>query len=238
MSGGDGHILVVDDNPVNRMLLVRALEVQGYAVATAEDGQQALDVLGGGGAPPVDVVLLDIVMPGLDGYQTLARIKAAEALRHIPVIMISAVDEMDSVIRCIELGATDYLPRPYNAAVLRARITASLAGKRLRDLELEYLEQVGHVTAAAAAVETDTFDPDGLASVAERTDALGQLARVFQRMAGEIRLREARLQRQVQELRIEIDQARQARKVTEITESEHYKNLRRQAADLRKIIDG
>ena len=236
MSMDTGHILVVDDNPVNRMLLGRALEVQGYTVSTAVDGQQALDVLQGAGIPSVDVVLLDILMPGLDGYQTLACIKGTQALRHIPVIMITAVDEMDSVIRCIELGATDYLPKPFNAAVLQARITASLAGKRLRDLELEYLQQVGYVTDAAVAVEAATFDPDLLNGVAARTDALGQLARVFQRMAREVRAREERLQQQVRELRIEIDEARQARKVAEITESEHYKDLRRQAAELRKIM--
>jgi CheY-like chemotaxis protein len=237
MASDTGHILVVDDNPVNRMLLTRALEVQGHTVATATDGQRALEVLEGGGTSSVDVVLLDILMPELDGYQTLARIKATEALRHIPVIMISAVDEMDSVIRCIELGATDYLPKPFNAALLQARITVSLAGKRLRDLELEYLEQVGHVTDAAASVEAASFEPDRLNGVAARTDALGQLARVFQRMAREVRAREERLQQQVRELRIEIDEARKARKVAEITESEHYKDLRRQAAELRKIMD-
>ena len=232
-----GHILVVDDNPVNRKLLRRALEEQGYLVTLAEDGRRALQALGAA-TPTVDVVLLDILMPELDGYTTLAAIKADEALRHLPVIMITAVEELDSVVRCIELGATDYLPKPFNPAILRARVGASLAGKRLRDLELEYLEQVSRVTSAAAAVEADSFDPASLDQVAAREDALGGLARVFQRMAREVQAREERLRRQVQELRIEIDEARQAKKVAEITESDYFKQLRGQADKLRGIIDG
>jgi DNA-binding response OmpR family regulator len=142
------------------------------------------------------------------------------------------------VVRCIELGATDYLPKPFNAQVLRARIGASLAGKRLRDLELEYLEQVGRVTDAAATVEAGTFALASLDGVAARPDALGRLARVFQRMAREVRAREERLRQEVRELRIEIDEARQAKKVAEITESEYFQRLRGEAADLRRIMDG
>ena len=231
-----GHILVVDDNQLNRAVLTRSLQNEGYAVETAGDGLQALELLRR--PQSFDVVLLDILMPELDGYETLARIKADDALKHVPVIMITAVDELESVIRCIEMGATDYLPKPFNAPILRARIGASLAAKRLRDLELEYLEQVGCVTAAAAAVETAAFEPANLDGVAAREDALGQLARVFQRMAREVRAREERLERQVRELRIEIDEARQARKVAEITESDYFQQLRGQAKDLRRIIDG
>jgi two-component system, cell cycle response regulator len=231
-----GDILVVDDNRVNRQLLARALETQGYAVASAENGRQALDLLRAQ-TPPFDVVLLDILMPELDGYETLKRIKEDQGLSHLPVIMISAIDELDSVIRCIEMGATDYLAKPFNAALLRARIGASLAGKRLRDLELEYLEQVGHVIHAAEAVEAGTFEPGSLSGVASRDDALGNLARVFSRMAEEVRAREERLRRQVQELRIEIDEAKQARRVAEITESDYFRHLRDQAGELRKIIE-
>jgi two-component system, cell cycle response regulator len=231
-----GRILVVDDNRLNQMVLTRSLNQEGYAVATAADGREALDLLRQ--PPSFDVVLLDILMPELDGYEALRQIKGDEGLKHIPVIMITAVDELDSVVRCIELGATDYLPKPFNTAILRARIGASLTAKRLRDLELEYLEQVGYITAAAAAVEVETFDPASLDGVAARADALGQLARVFQRMAREVRTREERLQREVRELRIEIDEARQARKVAEITETDYFRRLRGQAADLRKILDG
>jgi two-component system, cell cycle response regulator len=151
--------------------------------------------------------------------------------------MISAVDELESVIRCIEMGATDYLPKPFNPAVLRARINASLAGKRLRDLELEYLEQVDRVIDAAVAVEGGAYESASLDGVVNRDDALGQLARVFQRMANEVRSREERLKQQVLELRIEIDEARQDQKVAEITETEFFRRLRDQAADLRRIID-
>ena len=96
MPDSRGRILVVDDNRLNRMMLERALAQQGYAVGTAEDGRQALDRLA---AEPFDIVLLDILMPEMDGYETLAAIKGDDALRHIPVIMISAVEEMDSVVR-------------------------------------------------------------------------------------------------------------------------------------------
>jgi DNA-binding response OmpR family regulator len=237
MTTKTGHILVVDDNTINRRLLGRALHEQGYTSSAAEDGRQALQMLR---APetPIDVVLLDIIMPEMDGYQVLAEIKSDTALRHLPVIMISAVDELESVIRCIEMGATDYLPKPFNPALLRARVGASLASKRLRDLELEYLEQVGHVTAAATAVENATFNPSSLDIVAQRSDALGQLARIFQHMAREVQAREERLKQQVQELRIVIDETRQAKKVAEITESDYFQRLRGQAASLRSIIDG
>jgi DNA-binding response OmpR family regulator/tetratricopeptide (TPR) repeat protein len=204
-SSSRGHILVVDDNKINLMTLTRALTTQGYQVTTAQDGGQALDILNSRQAETIDVVLLDILMPDMDGYQLLEEIKNKEDLRHIPVIMISALDEMDSVIRCIEMGATDYLHKPYNPALLEARINASLAEKRLRDLELEYLEQVGHVVEAAESVESSSYKPESLEGVANREDALGKLARVFQRMANEVHLREQRLKQQLEQLRIDVE---------------------------------
>ncbi len=129
------RILVVDDNEANRDLLVRRLHRQGHATATAVDGHQALDMLAGGG---FDLVLLDIMMPGLNGYQVLERMRADEALRHVPVILISALGDTDSIIRGIELGADDYLPKPFNPHILRARVGASLARKRLHDREQLY----------------------------------------------------------------------------------------------------
>jgi two-component system, cell cycle response regulator len=233
MAARRGHILVVDDNRVNRLLLARALEAQDYAVAMAEDGRAALELLRAQRAPPFDVVLMDLLMPEMDGYEALAQIKADPALRHIPVIMISAVEELESVVRCLELGATDYLLKPFNAALLRARISGSLASKRLRDLELEYLEQVARLTDAAASVEAANFAPETLDGVVARTDALGRLARVFQRMAREVRAREERLQRQVHELRIEVDEAKRAREVAEITGTEYFRNLQEQVRQLR-----
>lgn len=233
MAAEPARILAIDDSPVNRMMLARTLDDQGHLVTLADDGRRALELLH---TAPFDVVLLDIVMPEVDGYAVLAHIKSDDSLRHLPVIMITAVDELESVVRCIEAGATDYLAKPFNSAVLKARINASLAGKRLRDLELEYLEQVGRVTAAAGAVEEGRFDLDVLDEPARRDDALGRLARVFQRMAREVRAREERLQQQVTELRIEIDEARQATKVAEVTQSAYFQQLRAQAADLRRTM--
>ena len=229
-----GTVLVVDDGAMNRRVLTLALEREGHHVEEAHDGRQALELLA---HRPFDVVLLDLIMPEMDGYATLEAIKADDALRHLPVIVISGVDELDSVVRCIEMGATDYLSKPFNASLLRARVNASLAGKRLRDLELEYLEQVGHVIDAASAVEAGTFDATSLGEIGERDDALGLLARTFARMAGEVRAREDRLRREVADLRIEIDEARQTQKVAEITSSDYFRDLRGRAAELRRVVD-
>jgi len=226
-------VLVVDDERLNRSILRAALGKEGHDVVEAADGREALDRLAEGGA---DVVLLDIVMPVMDGYETLAAIKADPDLAHVPVIIISGVDQVDSVVRCIEMGATDYLTKPFQPAILKARLDASLAAKRLRDLELEYLEQVSRVTGAAAALEAGNEDLEDLAAVATRDDALGVLARRFESMAREVLAREARLREQVRELRIEIDQSRQARQVAEITDTDFFRDLRGRAADLRRTI--
>ena len=236
MSGG--RVLVVEDSLVNRKLIERLLRQDGHEVSSVGDGLAALEALGGEGEPVFDVVLLDLVMPGLDGYATLERMKADDRLAHLPVIVISAVDELGSVVRCIELGALDYLPKPVEPAILRARLCAALSAKRLRDLEREYLEQVGRVIDAARAVEAGAFDAAALNAVAARADALGQLARTFQRMAEEIRAREERLRAEVRELRIEIDLARQAQRVAEITDTDYFKELRARASDLRRAAGG
>ena len=125
-----GHLLVVDDNKVIRLLLARGLEQQGHTVAFAENGRQALQMLH---AQPFDLVLLDVLMPEMDGYQVLEQLTSDPHLRNIPVIMTSALDELDSVVTCIEMGAEDYLSKPINPVLLRARIGASLEKKRLRD---------------------------------------------------------------------------------------------------------
>jgi sigma-B regulation protein RsbU (phosphoserine phosphatase) len=124
-------LLVVDDNEDNRYTLTRRLNKEGYRnLCTANDGRAALDILK---AQPFDLVLLDIMMPELNGYEVLEQMKASPALRDVPVIMISALSEIDSVIRCIELGAEDYLSKPFNPTLLRARVGATLEKKRLRD---------------------------------------------------------------------------------------------------------
>lgn len=230
MTLGPGTVLVVDDDPMNRLLLRRACEREGLTVEVAVDGGQGWERLGSGS---FDLVLLDIVMPVLDGYEVLARMRADAVTRGLPVVVISGSDDRDGVVRCIELGADDFLPKPFDPAVLRARLGAGLARKRLADLEREYREQVGHIVDAAAAVERGEFTTGCLDGVAARSDALGLLARVFGRMAHEVRDREQRLRAQVGALRIEIDEARAARAVAAITGTDYFADLQRRAAELR-----
>ena len=135
-------ILVVDDDALNRQLLTSLLEQDGHRVDTASDGRQALDRLHG---DPFDLALLDVVMPELDGYGVLAHMNEDEALRHVPVLMITALDDIGSAVRCIELGADDSLVKPVDPVVLRARIASSLTRKRLHDLEVEHLAEMGRM---------------------------------------------------------------------------------------------
>jgi class 3 adenylate cyclase len=135
-------ILVVDDDAVNRRLLRSLLEQDGHRVDTASDGRQALERLHG---DPFDLALLDVLMPELDGYEVLAHMKEDDALRHVPVLMITALDDVRSAVRCIELGADDYLLKPFDPVVLRARIKASLTRKRLHDLEAEHLAELARL---------------------------------------------------------------------------------------------
>jgi adenylate cyclase len=133
------QILIVDDNASNRDLLSRHLAREGYRVTTAESGGSSLALTA---AEDFDLVLLDLMMPEISGFEVLSRLKANERTRHIPVIMISALDELDSTVRCIEAGAEDYLPKPFNPVLLRARIGASLEKKRLRDREQAILAEL------------------------------------------------------------------------------------------------
>jgi adenylate cyclase len=125
-----GYLLIVDDNKVNRILLARGLEGDGHKVETAENGKQALEKLR---IDSFDLVLLDIEMPEMNGYQVLETCLQDSELRNIPIIMTSSLDEIDSVVKCVELGAEDYLNKPVNPILLRARVNASLEKKRLRD---------------------------------------------------------------------------------------------------------
>jgi class 3 adenylate cyclase len=134
-----GVALVVDDSSVNRMLLSRHLASIGIDSREASDGKSAIESLRSS-ADDVAVVLLDVMMPEMDGYETLAAIKSDDALRHLPVIMVSAVDELDSVARCLEMGAIDFLSKPFNPVILAARVRASLADKRLHDVEVAHAE--------------------------------------------------------------------------------------------------
>lgn len=142
-------ILAVDDTPTNISLLAGLLG-ERYKVKAATTGAKALELAA---AQPPDLILLDIMMPGLSGYDVLERLRADVRLRHIPVIMISAVDEIESVIRCIELGAEDYLPKPFNPTLLRTRVNASLEKKRLRDDIVRHLDQIEKELKAARDIQ-------------------------------------------------------------------------------------
>jgi class 3 adenylate cyclase len=138
MAEARARLLVADDNKVNRLLLARTLELQGHAVTLAVDGHAALAALR---AQEHDLLLLDIEMPGLDGFQVLEALKADPALRELPVIVTSSVEGLANIVRCIELGAEDYLPKPLNAVLLKARLKASLEKKRLRDQQKELVRR-------------------------------------------------------------------------------------------------
>ena len=131
MSQEQGYILVVDDQKLNRLKLSVALQKQGHTVALAESGLQALEMLQ---AESFDLILLDLLMPEMDGYQVLARLKQDPRLRDLPVLVITSLNEMEGIAKAIELGAEDYLPKNFESALLRARVSACLEKKRLSGL--------------------------------------------------------------------------------------------------------
>ncbi|XGV97509.1 MAG: response regulator [Leptolyngbya sp. BL-A-14] len=227
-----GMILVVDDNPTNCDLLARQLKRHAYTVTTANSGSQALRLLK---AIPYDLILLDVIMPGMNGLELLQQLKRHDTWRHIPVIMISALDEIDGAVKCIELGADDYLHKPFDPTLLKARIGAYLEKKQLRDQELLYLQQVERLTAAAAAIETKTFSPNSLDDLVQQPNKLGQLARVFQHMAQEVYSRERHLEQQVQRLQVTIDNGQKKRLVAEIAATDHFRQLQKRTKSSRDI---
>jgi adenylate cyclase len=132
------RLLVADDNKVNRLLLTRTLEIQGHRVSCAENGRVALEMLR---KEPFDLMLLDMAMPELDGFGVLELLRADRQLRDLPVIVTSALEGLEPVVRCIQLGAEDYLPKPVNPILLKARIDSSLEKKRLRDQQKELIKR-------------------------------------------------------------------------------------------------
>ncbi len=138
MADSPARLLVVDDNKVNRLLLSRSLEMQGHLAALAENGRVALEMLR---REPFDLLLLDIEMPEMDGFAVLEQLKGDPQLRDLPVIVTSSVEGLDNIVRCIGLGAEDYLSKPLNSVLLKARIDASLEKKRLRDQQKELVRR-------------------------------------------------------------------------------------------------
>ena len=167
-------ILVVDDNADNRDMLARRLRRQGYEVVTAVGGRSALEILG---RTPVDLVLLDVMMPDLDGYAVLEQMKRDAGLRDIPVLMISALDELDSVARCIQLGAEDYLGKPFEPILLQARIGACLEKKRLHDQETRHRREL--------AEWNETLERRVAEQIAQ-LERLGRLKRFFSPQLAEL----------------------------------------------------
>ncbi|MGZ5768653.1 MAG: adenylate/guanylate cyclase domain-containing protein [Caldimonas sp.] len=154
---GPARLLVADDNKVNRLLLARSLELQGHSVACAANGKVALEMLREGS---FDLMLLDMEMPEMDGFQVLEQLKSDLQLRDLPVIVTSSLEGLDHIVRCIELGAEDYLPKPVNAVLLKARIGASLEKKRLRDQQKELVRRFA-TSEVAQDLQQSGFDLQG-----------------------------------------------------------------------------
>ncbi len=193
----NSRVLVVDDSAMSRRKVAMAVKSLGHEWIEIDSGEAALGFLHHN---DVDLVLLDIMMPGLDGFDVLEAMRSDARLSAIPVLVISGMDsDMDSVARAIELGAADFLPKDFSAAIFRARVEACIEKKRLRDAELDYLAQVERISSAAAMMEEKAFHPKslGLEAVAERNDSVGQLARVFTEMALQVYDRERALIRSV-----------------------------------------
>ena len=177
--GESGSVLIVEDDPINREIMERHLTRQGYQVLLAKGGRQALEMLA---AARVDVVLLDLVMPEMDGYETLGRLKTDPELGEIPVIVLSALEDLASVVRCIEIGAEDYIQKPFNPVLLNARLSGCIGRKRLRDREVRALQN--RVFQRMAQLQTRQQDVDAL--VAERTRVLDERVQALERMLEEI----------------------------------------------------
>jgi CheY-like chemotaxis protein len=202
------RVLAVDDDALIRTLLSRHVSRLGHTVIQAENGRVALERVR---QEAPDLVLTDINMPVMDGLALLKELKRSEDTRHIPVIVLSAQDDVESVAECIRNGAEDHLAKPFEPAVLNARVSSSLDRKRMQDLERDYRRRVSMITAAAEAVERESYLSEMLAPISSQPDQLGRLARVFDRMVSGLASRQERLQQRVSKLRTEMQEVVGAR---------------------------
>jgi CheY-like chemotaxis protein len=198
---GPSRLLAVDDSEAPRKVLVRLLERMGYEVVSAGDGLEGMAIAE---RERIDVIVSDIEMPNCDGFEFLERLKASDVTRDIPVIVVSGVDDNESVVRCIELGAEDHLTKPFDSLLLQARVRTALERRRARDQELDYLRRVAELTVAAEEVDKATYVAGSVSHLASEDDALGRLARVFDRVVSGWQSKEARLRRQIREFSEEI----------------------------------
>lgn len=227
-----GRLLAVDDDPLNRDMLASRLVRQGHTVTTAVDGVEVLEKVR---QQRFDLVLLDVMMPRLDGYNTLLRLKADEELRHLPVIIISALDDLSSVVRCIEAGAEDFLPKPFNATLLRARIGACLEKKALRDQELELYQNLvlSQQRLDRELSQADRFVASMAVDVRE-DPRVAPLLSAFQRMAGAVSRRETELRATIKELEIKINTAAVQGQVGSILGDPSFSSLAERARAMRQ----
>jgi DNA-binding response OmpR family regulator len=199
--GQASTILIVDDDDVVRKTLQKLLNRLGFVVLQAEHGRDAMEkVLGN----DVDLVITDMEMPVMGGMDLLRELKGSPGVAHLPVIIVSSEGDTARIIKTIELGAEDYLSKPFDPTLLQARVRASLARKRLRDVELDHLKRVSQVAAAAEAVGRDVYTPGSLKEISEGHDEIAHLARVFERMVLTVRSREVRLAQRLRLLRREM----------------------------------
>lgn len=216
-------ILAVDDDDINLEILAKFLHKQGYLVTTAEDGYQALAELK---KASFDLILLDVMMPNLDGFETLKRIRQQEDLLATPVIMISALDELSSVVKCVEVGADDYLPKPYNATLLRARIGSCLQHKAWIDKHLSLIERLKlSQSAIDSGLKASNAQLDLLASHVDSSLDLKPLRDAFSRMSHSLVGQQRQLAETIQDLQIEINRKQVSAQVKSIVSNPEFASL-------------
>lgn len=226
-----GKVLAVDDDAFNLDILAKFLHKQGHVVTTAEDGLEALDVLS---KTSFDLVLLDVMMPNLDGFETLKRIKEQEDLLSTPVIMISALDELSSVIKCIECGAEDYLPKPYNSTLLRARVGACLERKAWVDKHLELIVKLevsqkvidSEIKNSGAQLDLLQEKYQGVVDVSPLVDAF---ARMNSSLVGQRR----QIAETLQDVQIKINRTKVSAQVRTIISNPQFSSLNDRAKAMR-----